>query len=423
MEEEIIKKMKERKLSYNEIEYIVKGYIKNLITDEEMTLFLKNIYNNGLSIEETIYLTDIMIKSGKQIDLSKVKAKTIDKHSTGGVGDKVTLIISPIVASLGIIVPKMSGRSLGLTGGTIDKLESIKGYNVNLTDKEFIDELNKIGMSVISSSKELCIADKKIYALRDEKGLVDSTALIASSIMSKKIASGSDNIVIDLKVGTGAFMKDKKSATELAKTMIKIGAYYNKKVICLLSDMNYPLGRTVGNILEVKEAKEFFDGICDKRLKELCIYISSYMIMISKNITLKEAKNQVEKVLSNGKAKDKFYEWITYQGGQIDKIEINSQKIFIKSTKSGYINNVKTISIASLVKELGAGRVKKEDKIDYEVGIEFNKVIGDKVKKGDILGTIYFNKEVKNMERKFRNSIIIEEKKKKIPNIIIDVIK
>ena len=423
MEEEIIKKMKERKLSYNEIEYMVNGYVKNLVTDKEMTSFIKNIYNNGFSMEETIYLTDVMIKSGETIDLSNIKYKTIDKNSTGGVGDKVTLIVSPIVASLGIAVPKMSGKSLGLTGGTVDKLESIEGYKTNLTEKEFVDQINKIKVGVISQTKDICIADKKIYALRDEKGLVDSIPLIASSIMSKKIASGSDNIVIDLKVGKAAFMKKISEAKNLATTMIKIGAYYKKKVICVLTDMDYPLGRTIGNKLEVIEARDFFEGKMDKRLKEICIYISTYMVLVSKNITFTEAKKEVEEVLKNGTAKKKFYEWIKYQGGNIDSLNLNSKKMIIKSTKDGYINNVKTISIASVVKDLGAGRVKKEDKIDYDAGIEFNKVIGDHVKKGDVLGTIYYNKEIKNMDRKFRNAFLIEENKKKISNIIIDVIK
>ena len=274
----IEKKKNNEKLEYKEIEYMVNSYVKGKINDKTMSDFVWQIYYNGLNIEETYFLTDVMIKSGETIDLSSLNKPVVDKHSTGGVGDKITLIVSPIVACAGVCVPKMSGRGLGLTGGTVDKLESITGYKLNLTKKQFLEELDKVGCAVISQSEKIAVADKKIYALRNEIGAVDSIPLIASSIMSKKIASGSDVIIIDLKVGKGAFMKNIKSATKLAKTMVKIGEYYDKKVICTLSDMNIPLGRNIGNVLEVKEAMDFFDGKYDKRLYELSVYISSLMI-------------------------------------------------------------------------------------------------------------------------------------------------
>ena len=235
------KKINNEKLTYEEIEYMVNSYVKDKISDDTMADFVWSIYYNGLSLDETYYLTDVMIKSGETIDLSKIKKPVCDKHSTGGVGDKITLIVSPIAAAAGVCVPKMSGRGLGLTGGTADKLESIPGYKLKMSKEAFLDELENVGCAVISQSEKIAVADKKIYALRNEIGAVDSIPLIASSIMSKKIASGSDIIIIDLKVGKGAFMKNIKDATRLAKTMVKIGEYYHKKVICTLSDMNTPL--------------------------------------------------------------------------------------------------------------------------------------------------------------------------------------
>ena len=419
----IINKMLNEKLTYEEISFLVMGYVKGSISDDEMTLFIKNIYDNGLSIEELFYLTDIMIKSGSVLDFSDINKSIVDKHSTGGVGDKTSFIVAPIVASLGIAVPKMSGKGLGLTGGTIDKLESINGYNVNLTMDEFKKQINDIGISIISQTENMCIADKKIYALRDEKNLVDSIPLIASSIMSKKIASSSPNIVIDLKVGKGAFMKSIDSAIKLSELMIKIGKYYNRKVICVLTDMNYPLGRTIGNALEVKEVKEFFDGKYDERFKNLCFNLSAHMTSLALNISFDDALKKVEETYNNGNAKNKFYEWIEYQKGDINSIKDFSNKIAIKSTKSGYINNIDPIILATLCKDLGAGRIKKEDFIDYAVGIELYKSVGEKVERGEILGTIYYNKEIPEMMERFKSAFLIENEKVNIKDIIITVIK
>ena len=411
------------KLDYKEIEYMIKSYDKGRINDETMSGFIWAIYHNGLSLEETYYLTDAMVKSGEVIDLSSLSKKAVDKHSTGGVGDKITLIVSPIVACAGVAVPKMSGRGLGLTGGTVDKLESITGYKLKLSKKAFIDMLETVGCSVISQSEKIAVADKKIYALRNEIGAVDSIPLIASSIMSKKIASGSDIIIIDLKVGKGAFMKNIKSATSLAKTMVKIGSYYNKKVICTLSDMNIPLGRNIGNALEVREVIDFFNGKYDKRLYELSVYISSLMISSAKGISQREAKKLVINLLESGHARNKFYEWIKAQGGDIKKLKGKTKKYIVVSTKEGYVNNIDSVRLAKLEFELGSGRHKKTDKIDYGVGISLNKTLGDKVYKGDILATIYYNKKVDNMETELKDSFKIEKKKRRPKKIIIKTIK
>ena len=419
----IEKKKKNISLNYKEIEYMVNSYVKGKINDKTMSDFIWEIYYKGLSIEETYYLTDVMIKSGETLDLSAIKKPIVDKHSTGGVGDKITLIVSPIVAAAGVCVPKMSGRGLGLTGGTADKLESIRGYRLNLNRNEFIEQLNKIGCAVISQSEKIAVADKKIYALRNEIGAVDSIPLIASSIMSKKIASGSDIIVIDLKVGKGAFMKNIKDATKLAKTMVKIGALYNKKVICTLSDMNSPLGNNIGNALEVKEAMDFFDLKYDKRLYDLSMYLSSLMISSAKDISFAKAKKLAVNLVENKYAKSKFYSWIKYQGGDINRIRNKAHKVTVISNKNGYVNKIDSHALSKLVFDLGAGRVKKSDKIDYAVGVILKKNIGSRVHIGEALGEIYYNKKIKNMQKILLDCFTIEKKKKKVKKIIIKVIK
>ena len=418
----IIDKIKNgKKLNENEIDYMVTSYMNKSITDDVMGEFLLTIKNNGLSYKETFYLTKAMINSGEILDLSNVNRVIVDKHSTGGVGDKTTLVVGPIVASLGLGVLKMSGRSLGFTGGTIDKLMSIPGYRVNLTNEEFIENVNEIGISVISQTKNLAPADKKIYALRDEIGAVTSTPLIASSIMSKKIASGSKYIVIDLKVGSGAFMKNVKEASILANYMIKIGKYFDRKVICVLTDMDNPLGKTVGNAIEVKEAIEFFDGIYDKRFMDLVVSISSHMVSLGKNISYKKAVKEVNEVITNGQAKAKFYEWINAQGGQIEKVILSENKLEVKSTKNGFIIHIDPLEISKLVSSLGAGRVHKEDEIDLSVGVLLNKTLYDEVKIDDTLLTIYYNKtkpDISNIENAFKVESIIKKKEDIIKSVI-----
>ena len=417
------KKNNNEKLSYEEIEYMVNSYVKEKISDDTMSDFIWSIYYHGLSLEETYFLTDVMIKSGQTINLKSIKKPIVDKHSTGGVGDKITLIVAPIAAAAGVCVPKMSGRGLGLTGGTADKLESIPGYKLKMSRDSFIDELENVGCAVISQSEKIAVADKKIYALRNEIGAVDSIPLIASSIMSKKIASGSDVIIIDLKVGKGAFMKNIKDATRLAKTMVKIGKYYNKKVICTLSDMNAPLGRNIGNALEVKEAVDFFKGKYDKRLYELSVYISALMISSAKKISFRSAKELVINLLESGHARNKFNSWIRYQGGDLTRLRDKAKKLNVVAKESGYVNKIDSLKLSKLVFDLGAGRKKKKDKIDYAVGVVLNKTLGDKVEKGDVLGTIYFNKKINDMSESLLNCYLIEKKKQKVKKIIIKTIK
>ena len=419
MKDKIINKTGKEKLTYSEIEYMVMGYVNGKINDKDMSKFILNIYNNGISEEETYYLTDVMIKSGKVNDMSFLDKKIVDKHSTGGVGDKVSIIVAPIVASLGVAVPKMSGRGLGLTGGTADKLESIRGYKLNISDEESKNILTKVGCYVISQSDDMCIADKKIYALRNEIGATNSIPLIASSIMSKKIACGADSIVIDLKVGSGAFMKNRKDAIKLSKLMKNIAKRYNKKLICVLSDMENPLGKYVGNKLEVLEAIKFFDGIYDKRLYELCIYIASTMVSVSLNKTFKKAKEMVILSIKSGMARAKFYEWIKAQHGTLNGFEIKANKYIVSSDKEGYLNKIDAEEIAKLVFDLGAGRSKKEDNIDYNVGVYINENLGKKIRCNDILGIIYYNKNIDDMENRFKNAFIINNKKKRVHNIVI----
>lgn len=422
--EKIIDKLKNNKeLEESEINFIVKNFTNGKIDDKTMSDFLILVKEKGLNFTETFYLTKSMIETGDILDLSNINKVVVDKHSTGGVGDKVTLIVSPIVASLGLSIAKMSGRSLGFTGGTIDKLESIPGYNVNLTNEQFENIVNNVGMSIISSTTTLAPADKKIYALRDEIGAVDSIPLIASSIMSKKIASGAKNIVIDLKVGTGAFMKNLKDAQTLANYMIEIGKFFDRKVICVLTDMNAPLGFMVGNALEVQEAINFFNGKREKRLENLIIEIASNMISLGKNIDYDTAKEQVIETLNKGLAKNKFYEWIKAQGGNIEKLKLSEKVLTIKSPKSGYINEINPLKISELVFNLGAGRTKKEDKIDLSVGIELIHTLYEKVEKDSPLINIYYNNELNEEDIHIEEFIKIESILKKEKDIIISVIK
>ncbi len=422
--ENTIEKLKNKVLlTKEEINYIVSNYTIGNIDDEKMSKFLLLIKENGLSYEETFYLTEAMINTGDILDLNNITKPVVDKHSTGGVGDKLTLILSPIIASLGLCVAKMSGRSLGFTGGTIDKLESIPGYKVNLTNQEFINQVNNIGLSIISQTGSLAPADKKIYALRDEIGAVESIPLIASSIMSKKIASGASNIVIDLKVGKGAFMENIKDAKMLAEYMINIGKYFNRKVICVLSDMNTPLGNTVGNSIEVKEAENFFLGRRDKRLNDLVIKLASNMVSIGKNISEQLAELEVIKALEDGSAKNKFYEWIDAQGGNIKGVKLAKNKLTIKAKKSGYITAIDPIKTSKILSDLGAGRKNKNDNIDLTVGLAFIHTLNEKVNIGDSLINIFYNESIENLEERVSEIITIENNEILEQDIIIEVIK
>lgn len=401
----IAKKRDKKELTKQEIEYFVKGYTEGSITDYQASALVMAIYINGMNEREITDLTLSMAYSGDVLDLSSL-GEVVDKHSTGGVGDKITLILMPIIASLGIPVAKMSGRGLGFTGGTIDKLESIPGYNTNVKVEDFIKNVRNIRISLIGQTLNLAPADKKLYSLRDTISCTESIPLIASSIMSKKIASGANKIVIDVTCGSGAFMKDLESAKELARVMTKIGELANKETRCIITDMNQPVGHSVGNILEVIEAIDILKGkYLPEDIKNIINELGSNMLILA-GITnsIEEAKGKILENLSNGKGYEKFVQLVENQGGDISYIE-NTDKfakakyiVPIVAEKSGIINKLDALTIGKLSVYLGAGRMKKEDDIQKEVGFVFNKKVGDKVEKGEILGYIHTNDEKKAKE-------------------------
>lgn len=388
----INKKRLNKPLSNEEIKYVVDAYLKDEIKDYQMSSLLMAIVLNGLTDEEIIHLTEAMLKSGDRLDLSTL-GTVVDKHSTGGVGDKTTLIVAPIVASCGGKVAKMSGRGLGYTGGTIDKLESIPGFKVYLEEADFFDQVAKIGVALVGQTANLVPADKKIYALRDVTGTVESIPLIASSIMSKKIASGASKLVIDLKVGNGAFIKNISDAKKLAKLMIRIGKSYGIEVICLLTNMDIPLGNNIGNALEVKEAIEVLQGK-KGHLRNLCIALATQMLHLDLNISCKKAKKMVIESIQTGRAYQKFQELVHAQGGDISSFKESTYQYEIPATKSGYVSKIDALTLGKLSMHLGAGRTNLEDKIDPSAGIVIKKEVGDKVKKGDTLMTLYTDKSI-----------------------------
>ena len=404
-------------LSNDEIKYVVESYVDGSIPDYQMTALLMAICTRGMNFNETLTLTDTMLNSGEILDLSSIEGVVADKHSTGGIGDKVTLILAPILASCGVKVAKMSGRGLGFTGGTIDKLESIPNFNVNLTDTEFINEVNDIGMAISSATENIDIADKKIYALRDETSTVESIPLIASSIMSKKLASNADIIVIDVKVGSGALIKNKKDAKVLSRYLIDIGAHYNKKVFCLLTNMNQPLGHNIGNRLEVLEAIDALNGKGAKDLMEVVYSIASIIISAIKGITLDDACEECINSIKDKSAYNKFIEFVKYQHGDVTNLDTNSKVLTVFSNSTGYITDIDAEHIGMLALELGAGRISKEDSIDYDVGIILDKKVGDYVKEGDILGRIYYNNKEIDINR-FRNCYTYSLEKIKVDTIL-----
>ena len=398
----ISKKRDGKELSEEEINYFITEYTNNRIEDYQAAALIMAIYIKGMNYRETKDLTMAMANSGDILDLSKLGSNVVDKHSTGGVGDKVTLILAPLIASLGIPVAKMSGRGLGFTGGTADKIESIPGYNTEVSEKQFIENVEKIGISLITQTLNLAPADKKIYALRDTIACTESIPLIASSIMSKKIASGANKIVLDVTCGYGAFMKNRKQAEELSKTMIEIGKLAGRETVCIVTDMNEPLGYAVGNNLEVIEAIEFLKGDMPSDLKEVVIELGAYMIKLAgKGDNIEENKQKLLENIKNGKAYDKFIGLVKNQGGDISYIE-DTEKFekasIIKeviSNKEGNIQEINAKTIGEISCALGAGRQTKTDKIDLSVGIILNKKVGDYVKIGDIVATVYANDQEK----------------------------
>ena len=419
---EIINKKREKKsLTYDEISYAINGYMKDEIQDYQMSSLLMAICINSMNAEEIYSLTDIMIKSGNTLDLSMLNTITVDKHSTGGVGDKTTLIVGPIVASCGVCFPKMSGRGLGHTGGTIDKLESIKGFKVDLTKEEFINNLKMSNISIISQTENIATADKKIYALRDSSGTTNSIGLIASSIMSKKIACGADKILLDVKYGIGAFVKTKEEAIELSKTMINIGKRFKKETIALITNMDNPLGNKIGNSLEIEEVIEILKLQGNKELRDLCITMSSYIVSMAKNINFQEAQKLVIENLNNMNAYNKFLEMVKNQKGQIDKIPTSKNIKEVISEKSGYINSINALEIANYALELGAGRINKTDTINYSAGIELLKNVGDYVEKNDCVAKIYYDEKLP--EKDILNYYKITDEKLEKQKLILGIMK
>lgn len=392
MIKEIIDKKKlGEDLSKEELSEIFNGYLNGKVKDYQMSSLLMAICLEGMNYDEIVNLTDIFLKSGEQLHYEDEFGTMCDKHSTGGIGDKTTLVIVPIVASLGIPVIKMSGKGLGYTGGTIDKLESIPGYRTDLTDKEIEEGIKKVGAVMTGQTKDIAPMDKMIYALRDATATVSSIPLIAVSIMSKKLALGASKILLDVKYGSGALVGTKEEAEELAILMKKIGESYGREVRYILSDMNVPLGRNIGNSLEVVEALNVLSGKEEGKFKDLCIELASNMISMVKKINVEDAKKLAEDAITSGKALNKFYEIVKNQGGDITKLSVSANRYEYKSDREGTIENIDALGIGKLSLSLGAGRESKEDKIDYTVGIVLNKLVGDKVNVGDTLMTLYIH--------------------------------
>jgi len=392
----ISKKRAGEALSKAEINFWINGYVDGKIPEYQVSALLMAIIFKGMNEQETFYLTEAMLNSGETVDLSKIKGVKVDKHSTGGVGDKVSLILGPMVASCGAKLAKMSGRGLGHTGGTLDKLESIPGMRIQLSDEEFFTQVNDIGMAIVGQTAKLVPADKKLYALRDVTDTVDSMALIASSIMSKKLASGSDTILLDVKFGDGAFMKTIEDARTLAKLMVKIGKYFGKDTRAEITAMSEPLGHCVGNNLEVKEAIQTLKGNGPADLNEICLSSASTILVqakIAKDV--EEARKMLQEKIDNGEAFETFKKFVAAQGGDVtyienpDKFPVAMYHQDILSTKSGYVSDLEALTIGLSSMRLGGGREKADDRIDMAAGIVLHKKIGDKVEKGEPLATLY----------------------------------
>ncbi len=391
----ILKKRDGGELSEKEISFIIEQYTAEAIPDYQVSALLMAIYFQGLSERETLWLTDRMAKSGDMMDLSEFGNLSVDKHSTGGVGDKTSLIVGPVVATLGGKVTKMSGRGLGHTGGTVDKLESIPGFKTTMSPSEFVSQVKNVGIALIGQSGNLTPADKKLYALRDVTATVDNIGLIASSIMSKKLAAGSRNIVLDVKVGSGAFMKTISEAEKLAQMMVDIGKNCGRNMAAVLTNMDIPLGKAIGNALEVQEAVSVLKGEQKDELYEVCVTLASQMISLVYDIPEDEAREKVETCIANGSAFDTMKKWITAQGGDATYLDDFSKFKKAKfctdviSTKDAYIEAMDAQKIGSICVMLGAGRAAKDDVIDHTCGIILNKTRGDKVTRGEKLCTLY----------------------------------
>lgn len=426
----IEKKRDGHELTKEEIEFFVNGYTDGTIPDYQISALLMAIYFQGMNERERGDLTMAMVESGEQIDLSEIEGIKVDKHSTGGVGDTTTLVLGPLVASVGVPVAKMSGRGLGHTGGTIDKLESFSGFHVEISNEQFIQLVNKNKVAVIGQSGNLTPADKKIYALRDVTGTVNSIPLIASSIMSKKIAAGADCIVLDVKTGSGAFMKTLEDSRKLAETMVNIGKHTGRNTMAVISDMNQPLGFAIGNALEVKEAIDTLKGEGPEDLTELCLTLGSQMVYLGKKAeSIEQARKMLEESIASGKALEKMKTFIAAQGGDataIDNPDCLPQakySIELPSKETGWISEMTADEIGQAAMLLGAGRMTKESKIDLSVGIVLKKKIGDYVEKGESILTIYSNQEnVDDVKTKLYECIKLSTEKVSRPTLIYEII-
>lgn len=411
----IDKKKKGETLSKEEIDFFCNGYVGKDIPDYQMSALLMAVCLKGMNDEETYYLTQAMLHSGETCDLSSISGYIVDKHSTGGVGDTTTLALAPILACCGVKCAKMSGRGLGFTGGTLDKLESIEGYKTSLSMKEFAEIVNKVGCAVIGQTDNLVPADKKMYALRDVTATVDCIPLICASIMSKKLASGSDYILLDVKYGEGAFMKTPEEAVELSTAMVRIGKAAGKHVSALVTDMSQPLSSKIGNSLEVISAIEILNGKRNRLYTEI-VEVGSRLLEMTGTYTRKSGAEQIEKVIKQSKALDKFKEMVSAQGGSVKYID--NPNLFklgktysVTANQDGYVSHMKTEDIGNAVAILGGGRIKKDDTIDHSVGLELHVVLGDAVKKGQTIATLYHNdKGLEEAEKLIKSAITVTDK-------------
>jgi pyrimidine-nucleoside phosphorylase len=427
----IQKKRDGKELTKAEIDFIIQNYTNGDIPDYQMSAFAMAVYFKDMTTEERAHLTMAMVESGDQIDLSAIEGIKVDKHSTGGVGDTTTLVLAPLVAALDVPVAKMSGRGLGHTGGTIDKLEAVPGFHVEIDNQEFIDLVNKNKLAVIGQSGNLTPADKKLYGLRDVTATVNSIPLIASSIMSKKIAAGADAIVLDVKTGAGAFMKTPEEAEELANAMVKIGNAVGRNTMAVISDMSQPLGLAIGNALEIKEAIDTLSGKGPKDLEELCLTLGSHMVYLAKKAdSLEQAREMLKEVITSGKALETLKVFLKAQGGDesvVDHPERMPQAAHtfeLTADEDGFVSEIVADEIGTAAMILGAGRATKESEIDLAVGLMLNKKVGDRVSKGDSLVTIYSNTEnVEDVKEKIRDAYTISKEAVDAPPLVYKEIK
>ncbi|MDD1377681.1 thymidine phosphorylase [Metamycoplasma hyosynoviae] len=425
----ITKKAAKQELTKEEINFFIQEYVKNTIPDYQISALLMAIKLNGMTDTETANLTKAMMYSGEVLNWDFLNITIVDKHSTGGVGDKVSIVLCPILAALGLTVAKMSGRGLGHTGGTLDKLESIEGFKISLSEEEFKDVVKSVGMAIVGQNEKLVPADKKLYALRDVTSTVDSIPLIASSIMSKKLATGSHCILLDVKCGNGAFMKNVEQAKALGNLMIAIGKKLNRKIAVEITNMDQPLGKAIGNKLEVLEAMDTLKGKGSKDFTEIIYSSASTLLMLGgKAKSEKEAKTLIDDVISSGKAYEKFLQWVSSQHGDIKKLEDKNwfapkYKLEVKSPKSGYLKIKSAINFGLAAMKLGAGRAKKEDSIDYEAGIYLNKTSNEHVTEGEVLFTLYSTKQIdQNVVEELLQSIEFNTKPFEIKTVFAKLI-